>query len=126
MQDPATQLARSLSGRYDVERELGAGGMATVFLARDVKHDRKVAIKVLNPDLGSALGAERFHREITLTAGLRHPHILPLYDSGDDNGMLFYVMPFVEGETLRGRITAQGQLDIEEALRLTEEIADAL
>jgi serine/threonine-protein kinase len=101
-----TELASSaLADRYRIERELGKGGMATVFLADDVRHRRKVAIKVLHPDLASSLGAERFLREIETTANLRHPHILPLYDSGATSGLLFYVMPVVEGESLRDRLT---------------------
>ena len=90
-------LSAALAGRYRIERELGQGGMATVYLARDLKHERQVAIKVLRPELASALGPERFLREIRTTANLRHPHILPLYDSGDAEGTLFYVMPLVEG-----------------------------
>jgi serine/threonine-protein kinase len=95
---------QSLADRYRIERELGAGGMATVYLAHDLKHDRDVAIKVLHPDLGAALGAERFLSEIRTTARLQHPHILPLLDSGDANGSLYYVMPVVAGESLRARL----------------------
>src|SRR5437764_3899919 len=96
------RLTSALGGRYAVERELGRGGMATVYLARDLKHDRPVAVKVLHPDLAATLGSERFLAEIRTTANLQHPHILPLHDSGEASGFLFYVMPFVEGETLRG------------------------
>ena len=120
------RLAAALADRYRIERELGAGGMATVYLAQDVKHHRQVAIKVLRPELAASLGAERFVREIETTANLRHPHILPLYDSGEADGFLFYVMPFVEGESLRDRLTRDKQLPIDDALRITREVADAL
>ena len=115
-----------LASRYRLVRELGSGGMATVHLADDIKHQRQVAIKILRPDLAAAVGAERFLREITTTANLRHPHILPLYDSGEEAGVLFYVMPFVEGETLRDRLDREHQLPIDDALRIADEIADAL
>ncbi len=115
-----------LADRYRIERELGQGGMATVFLAYDVRHDRKVAIKVLKPALAHALGPERFLREVATTANLRHPHILPLYDSGESSGVLYYVMPLVEGESLRDRLTRQKQLPIDEALTIAREVADAL
>ena len=121
-----TRLAAALSDRYRVERELGAGGMATVYLARDLKHDRDVAIKVLHPDLGATLGSERFLSEIKTTARLQHPHILPLLDSGDAGGLLYYVMPVVTGETLRARLTREQQLAIPEALRIAREVANAL
>ena len=104
MTAPAERLAAALNDRYRIERELGAGGMATVYLAEDVRHRRKVALKVLHPELSAVLGSERFIKEIELTANLPHPHILPLFDSGESAGRLFYVMPFVEGETLRGRL----------------------
>jgi len=123
------QLARlqdALSDRYRLERELGAGGMATVYLAHDLKHDRDVALKVLRPELGAVLGAERFLREIRLTARLQHLHILPLLDSGEAAGLFFYVMPYVEGESLRGKLSREKQLSLEEALRLTTEVAEAL
>jgi len=120
------RLTTALADRYRVERELGQGGMATVYLAEDLKHHRKVAIKVLRPELALALGADRFLREIATTANLRHPHILPLYDSGDADGLLFYVMPLVEGESLRERLDRQKQLSIEEALSISREVADAL
>jgi serine/threonine-protein kinase len=119
-------LKAQLQDRYDVERELGRGGMATVFLAKDVKHGRPVAIKVLHEDLAAALGAERFRREIQIATSLSHPHILPLYDSGEAGGSLYYVMPYVEGESLRHRIDREKQLQIEEALRITLEVASAL
>ena len=95
------RLATALSDRYRLERELGQGGMATVYLAQDLKHDRKVAVKVLRPELAAVIGAERFLSEIKTTANLQHPHILPLFDSGESDGFLYYVMPFVEGETIR-------------------------
>ena len=119
-------LAESLADRYRIEREIGAGGMATVFLARDLKHDRNVAIKVLRREIGDAVGAERFLLEIKTTANLRHPHIVPLYDSGNAGGLLYYVMPLVEGESLRDRLTREKQLPIEDALRIARETADAL
>src|SRR5881275_3532484 len=119
MGDPATDLSGALGDRYRVERELGAGGMATVYLADDVRHHRRVAIKVLRPDLAAALGVDRFLREITTTAGLRHPHIVPLYDSGEGDGVLYYVMPFVEGETVRDRLRREKQLPVQDALRIT-------
>jgi Tol biopolymer transport system component len=120
------RLTTALEGRYRVERELGAGGMATVYLAHDVKHDRDVAIKVLHPDLGAALGGERFLTEIRTTARLQHPHILPLLDSGAADGLLYYVMPLVTGETLRARLDRERQLPIEDALLIAREVADAL
>ncbi len=120
------RLAAALSDHYRLERELGAGGMATVYLAHDLKHDRPVAIKVLHPDLGAALGAERFLSEIRTTARLQHPHILPLLDSGDADGLLYYVMPLVTGETLRTRLERERQLPIAEAVRIAREVASAL
>jgi len=120
------KLRASLSDRYDVERELGQGGMATVFLARDVRHERKVAIKVLHEDLGAALGADRFRREIQIATSLTHPHILTLYDSGEAAGSLFYVMPFIEGESLRHRMDREKQMPIDQALKITTEVASAL
>jgi len=117
---------RSLAARYTIERELGSGGMATVFLGWDVKHKRKVAVKILKPELAVSLGAERFLREIETTANLRHPHILPLYDSGEVRGALYYVMPFVEGESLRERLRRDGQLPLDDAIRIAREVAGAL
>src|SRR5262247_4291091 len=102
-----SRLEASLADRYRIERQLGQGGMATVYLAQDLKHDRQVAIKVLKPELAAVLGAERFVVEIKTTAKLQHPHILPLFDSGAADGFLFYVMPFVEGETLRGKLNRE-------------------
>jgi serine/threonine-protein kinase len=115
-----------LADRYRIERELGAGGMATVFLANDEKHDRKVAIKVLKPELAAVLGAERFLSEIRVTANLQHPNLLPLFDSGEANGLLYYVMPYVEGETLRRRIDREKQLPTDEAVRIAVAVANAL
>ena len=120
------QLSGALADRYRIERELGAGGMATVYLAHDLRHDRDVAIKVLHPDLAAALGGERFLSEIKTTARLQHPHILPLLDSGEADGVLYYVMPYVAGETLRARLTREQQLPIDDALRIAREVADAL
>ncbi|HVT41261.1 MAG TPA: serine/threonine-protein kinase, partial [Gemmatimonadaceae bacterium] len=120
------RLRTSLADRYTVERELGQGGMATVFLATDVRHEREVAIKVLNPELAATIGAERFEREIKLAAKLQHPNILGLYDSGNADGLLFYVMPFVRGESLRDRLEREGQLPVEDAVQLALEVADAL
>ncbi len=120
------RLQDSLSDRYLIERELGRGGMATVFLAKDLKHDREVAIKVLHPDLSVTIGADRFEREIRVAAKLQHLHILGLYDSGEADGLLFYVMPFIEGESLRDRLDREGPLPIDDALNIVLEVADAL
>src|SRR4029453_11760054 len=122
----AASLALALADRYRIERELGSGGMATVYLAHDVRHGRDVAIKVLHPDLGAALGGERFLAVIRPTARLQHPHILPLLDSGAADGLLYYVMPYVPGETLRTRLEREHQLPLEDALRIAREVADAL
>ncbi|MES2521385.1 MAG: protein kinase [Gemmatimonadota bacterium] len=122
----ADRLWAGLAERYRMERELGQGGMATVFLAQDLKHDRQVAIKVLRPEIAGAVGVERFLLEIKTTANLRHPHIVPLYDSGEAGGLLYYVMPLVEGESLRDRLTRETQLPIDDALRITRETAAAL
>ncbi|MEP6832853.1 MAG: protein kinase [Gemmatimonas sp.] len=126
MTTPMQSLTDALSDRYRIERELGAGGMATVYLAHDLKHERDVAIKVLHPDLGAALGADRFLAEIRTTARLQHPHILPLLDSGNADGLLYYVMPLVTGETLRARLEREKQLPIEKAVSIAREVADAL
>ncbi|HKY97557.1 MAG TPA: protein kinase [Gemmatimonadaceae bacterium] len=123
---PVQRLREALSGSYSIDRELGRGGMATVYLAQDAKHDRVVALKVLHPDLAASLGPDRFLREIKLAARLNHPHILPLFDSGEMNGFLYYVMPYVEGESLRERLDRDGKLGIDEAVRLTQGIASAL
>ncbi|HSE67988.1 MAG TPA: protein kinase, partial [Gemmatimonadales bacterium] len=120
------RLSTALADRYRIERELGQGGMATVYLAEDLKHHRKVAIKILRPELAAVVGADRFVREIETTAALQHPHILGLIDSGEVNGTAYYVMPFVEGESLRDRITREKQLPLDDALRMAREVADAL
>jgi eukaryotic-like serine/threonine-protein kinase len=120
------RLSTALSDRYRIEREIGAGGMATVYLARDVRHDREVALKVLRPDLAAVLGAERFLNEIRITARLDHPHILTLIDSGATDGFLWYVLPFIRGESLRARLQREKQLGIDEALRITQQIGGAL
>ncbi|MEJ2205305.1 MAG: protein kinase [Gemmatimonadota bacterium] len=126
MAETLPRLTSALADRYRIERELGEGGMATVYLAADLRHQRQVAIKVLKPELAAVLGAERFVQEITTTAQLQHPHILPLFDSGTADGFLFYVMPYVEGETLRDRLDREKQLGVEEAVRIAREVADAL
>ena len=123
---PAQRLREALASRYRIERELGAGGMATVYLAHDLRHDRKVALKVLRPELSAILGADRFLAEIKTTANLQHPHILSLFDSGEADGLVFYVMPYVEGESLRDRIQREHQLPIDDAIRIAREVADAL
>ena len=120
------RLKAALADRYRIEREIGSGGMATVYLAQDLKHNRQVAVKVLDPELAQSLGAERFLREIKTAANLTHPHILPLFDSGEADGFLFYVMPFVKGESLRTLLTKERQLPVEDAVQITREIADAL
>ena len=120
------RLTAALAGRYRIERELGRGGMATVYLAHDLKHDRSVALKVLRPELAAVLGAERFLREIAVTARLDHPHILTLIDSGEADGFLFYVVPYVRGESLREKLTREKQLPIEQALQITQQVAGAL
>ncbi len=124
--DTPSRLEAALSDRYRLEGELGQGGMATVYLAEDLKHARKVAIKVLHPELSAVIGGERFLAEIKVTASLQHPHILGLIDSGDADGLLYYVMPFVAGESLRARLTREKQLPIDDAVRLAKEVASAL
>ena len=126
MSDPFDSLKSALEDRYAIEREIGRGGMATVFLAEDVRHSRKVAVKVLKPELAESVGADRFLREIRTTANLRHPHIVPLYDSGQAAGYLYYVMPFVEGESLQQRLERERQLSVEESLKIAGQVADAL
>src|SRR5216117_4134596 len=126
MVDTFQQLRAALADRYTIERELGHGGMATVYLAQDLKHHRKVAIKVLKPELAAALGPDHFLREIETAAGLNHPHILPLHDSGEAAGFLYYVMPYVEGESLRERLSREKQLPLDDALQIAREVADAL
>jgi serine/threonine-protein kinase len=125
-EDLLGRLKSALADRYQIERELGSGGMATVYLAHDVRHERKVAVKVLRPELAAALGSERFLREIKIAANLNHPHILPLHDSGEADGFLYYVMPYVEGESLRDRLSREKQLPIDDALKIASEVADAL
>src|SRR3989454_5051041 len=126
MPDTFQRVAEALAGRYRVERELGAGGMATVYLAFDVKHHRKVAVKVLRPELAAAVGGDRFTREIETAAQFQHPHVLPLLDSGEASGFLYYVMPYVEGESLRDRLARHGELPIHDAVKILIEITDAL
>ncbi|MBK9548661.1 MAG: serine/threonine protein kinase [Gemmatimonadetes bacterium] len=120
------RLTTALAERYQIVRELGAGGMATVYLARDLKHDRDVAIKVLRPELAAVIGAERFLKEVKTTASLQHPHILGLIDSGENDGFLWYAMPFVDGESLRDRLGREKQLPIADAVRLASDVAAAL
>jgi eukaryotic-like serine/threonine-protein kinase len=124
--DAAARLNIALADRYRIERELGRGGMATVFLGHDVRHDRAVAVKVLRSDLSESLGRDRFLQEIRLAARLSHPHILPLFDSGDASGFLFFVMPVMEGETLRDRLIREPRLSVDTAIRIASQIGDAL
>ncbi len=126
MTEITPRLSTALADRYQIERHLGEGGMATVYLAEDLKHKRKVAVKVLRPELAAVLGAERFVQEITTTANLQHPHILPLFDSGQTDGLFYYVMPYVEGESLRQRLTREQGLAIDEVLAITKDVASAL
>ncbi|MEE8192312.1 MAG: serine/threonine-protein kinase, partial [Gemmatimonadales bacterium] len=126
MPEITQQLKVALAERYVIEREVGAGGMATVYLAHDVKHERKVALKVLRPELAAVIGAERFLAEIKVTANLQHPHILPLHDSGEADSFLYYVMPYVEGETLRDKIQREKQLAVDEAVEIARSVAAAL
>lgn len=126
MSEITARLSTALADRYNIEREIGAGGMATVYLAHDVKHDRKVAVKVLRPELAAALGPERFLREIKIAARLNHPHILPLHDSGEAHGFLYYVMPYAKGESLREKLVRDGELPIVETVRILREVVDAL
>ena len=126
MSNPTDRLAAALADRYAIEREIGAGGMATVYLAEDLKHHRQVAVKVLRPELAAILGAERFLKEIEVTANLQHLHILPLFDSGEADAFLYYVMPFVDGESLRDKLDREKQLTIEEALAIGKDVASAL
>ncbi len=126
MSDLLDRLKTALADRYAIEREIGAGGMATVYLAEDLKHHRPVAVKVLRPELAAVLGGERFLREIEITARLTHPHILTLLDSGEVEGFLYYVMPYIEGESLRDRLNREKQLPLGDALQFAREVADAL
>jgi serine/threonine-protein kinase len=126
MADVTARLSSALADRYRILRRLGEGGMATVYLAEDLKHDRNVAVKVLRAELAAVLGADRFVQEIKTTASLQHPHILPLFDSGEADSFLYYVMPYVEGETLRDKLSRETQLSVDEAVKITMEVADAL
>ena len=126
MEDVLDRLNTALAGRYTIEHEIGSGGMATVYRAQDLRHHRPVAVKVLRPELAAVLGPARFLREIEIAANLTHPHILPLHDSGEAAGLLFYVMPFVQGESLRDRLTRDGALPIPDAVRVLHDVADAL
>src|SRR5436305_9409871 len=126
MSDPFPRLAAALADRYRLERQLGVGGMARVYRAEALNRHRKVAVKVLRPELAAALGPERFLREIEIAAGLHHPNILALYDSGDADGLLYYVMPLVEGESLRECLSREKQLPMDTALQIAREVADAL
>ncbi len=126
MPDLLDRLKTAIADRYAIEREIGAGGMATVYLAEDLKHKRKVAVKVLRPELAATLGPERFLREIEISANLNHPHILPLFDSGEADGFLYYVMPYVEGESLREKLNREKLLAIDEALEISKTVAGAL
>src|SRR4030095_3605302 len=120
------RIKAALADRYCVTREIGRGGMGTVFLARDLKHNRPIPLKILSPELAAALGPERFLREIAIAAGLNHPHIVALYDSGQAGGTFYFTMPYVEGESLRARLLREGQLPLDVALAITREVADAL
>jgi serine/threonine-protein kinase len=124
--DTLEQLRLGLAERFDIERQIGQGAMATVYLARELKHRRYVALKVLLPDLGLMLGTDRFLKEIQLTATLQHPHILPLFDSGEVDGLLYYTTPFVEGESLRLRLRREREIPVDEAVRITAAVAGAL
>ena len=126
MEDFLDRLKAALAGKYEIDRELGAGGMAIVFLAYDPKHERKVAIKVMRPELAAALGSERFLREIKTAAKISHPNVLPVFDSGDADGFIYYVMPFVEGESLADLMSREQQLSIDDAVRIARETAEAL
>jgi Tol biopolymer transport system component len=126
MADDVSRLTSAVADRYQIDREIGRGGMATVYLARDIRHHRNVALKVLNPELGAVLGVERFLAEIQVTANLQHPNLLPLFDSGEVNGLLYYVMPFVDGESLRARLEREKQLPVDESVRIASAIAAAL
>ncbi|MDH5316328.1 MAG: serine/threonine-protein kinase, partial [Gemmatimonadota bacterium] len=121
-----TRVRNALADRYRIERVLGEGGMATVYLAEDLKHKRKVAVKVMRAELAATLGADRFLREVEIAAQLSHPHILPMHDSGATDGLLYYVMPYVTGESLQARLKREGPLPLDEALRLAREVAEAL
>ena len=125
MPESLSKITAALQDRYTIEREVGSGGMATVYLADDLKHHRKVALKVLRPEVAAALGAQRFLREIKIIARLQHPHILPLYDSGEADGLLYYVMPYIAGPSLRDKLKA-GQLPFTDVIRILRDVVDAL
>ena len=126
MSEITERLSTAIADRYKIERHLGQGGMATVYLAHDLKHDRKVALKVLRPELAAVIGAERFLNEIKVTANLQHPNILALYDSGEADTFLYYVMPYVEGDTLRDKLDREKQLAVDDAIEITKSVATAL
>jgi len=126
MSDALARLTAALADKYRIEREIGAGGMATVYLAQDIRHGRQVALKVLRPELAATLGSERFFREIQVAARLQHPHILPLHDSGEAGGFLYFVMPYVDGESLRDRLARVGELPVHDAVKILVEVVDAL
>ncbi len=126
MTDLSARIRAALFHSYEIDSELGSGGMATVYLARDRKHQRQVAVKVLRPEVAAAFGADRFLREIEILAQLQHPHILGLFDSGEADGFLYYVMPFVEGESLRDRLDREQQIPLDDALRITSQVLDGL
>src|SRR3954470_14950174 len=126
MTDVLSRLSAALATQYAIERELGRGGMATVYLAQDLKHHRRVALKVMRPELTMAVGADRFLREIQIAAQLEHPHIIAVHDSGEADGFLYYVMPYVVGESLRARLNREGQLPVEDAVAIACEVAQAL
>ncbi|HTG85109.1 MAG TPA: serine/threonine-protein kinase, partial [Gemmatimonadales bacterium] len=126
MPSTADLLKAALADRYRIDREIGQGGMATVYLAEDLKHHRKVAVKVLRPEIAATLGSDRFFREIEVAAQLQHPHILPLLDSGESQGFYYYVMPYVAGESLRERLAKVGELPIHDAVKILSEVVDAL
>ncbi len=126
MSQALENLKAAVAEHYAIEREIGSGGMATVYLAHDIKHDRNVALKVLRPELAAALGPERFVREIRIAARLTHPHILPLHDSGEADGFLYYVMPYIEGESLRAKLARERELPIADAVRILRDVVDAL
>jgi len=124
--DPRMRPNSSLGGRYRLEREIGRGGMAIVFLADDLKHHRRVALKILQPDVANAIGSKRFLQEIEIASGLAHPNVLPLYDSGESDGLLYYVMPYVDGETLRDRLVREKQLSLEDAISIIADVVDGV
>ncbi len=126
MTNQLSRLTAALADRYAIQEEIGAGGMATVYLAEDLKHHRKVAVKVLRPELAAVVGADRFLQEIQIAAKLNHPHILAFHDSGEADGFLYYVMPYVEGEALRDRLNREKQLSIDDSIKIASEVADAL